>query len=175
MRVFCSKYGQSVTGFTFVFPFQSFPFGIGVSIFKAKAEADTPNEICMPPFGSDFGDIQDHGCSCYVVAFFPVHQINQLYLVIAGFHQLRQLNGTVDSIKLPLSGRGQLPKCDVFCGSGESTFRWNSTQAGGSGYSMKVVILFLQLGVYAYHSFCIRPPMVWMMMLPGILGLFHID
>lgn len=37
---------------------------------QGKAEADTPNEICMPPFGSDFGDIQDHGCSCYVVALF---------------------------------------------------------------------------------------------------------
>lgn len=36
-----------MTGFSFVFPFQAFPFGIGLSIFKAKAEADTPNEICM--------------------------------------------------------------------------------------------------------------------------------
>lgn len=56
--------------FSLRFSLSTFYFRIAVSIFKAKAEADTPNEISMPPLAGNFGDIQDHGCSYYVVAYF---------------------------------------------------------------------------------------------------------
>lgn len=104
-----------LTGFPLLFPFEPFSFGIWICIFKAKAEAHTPDKISMPSFSSDFGDIQDHSCSRRVMAFLPVHQVNQLDLFVPCLHQLRQFNGSVDCIKLPLSSRGQLPEGGVLC------------------------------------------------------------